>query len=73
MSWRKLDTDHQRGQYYEHCSRSTVPQKLKEKQHVFPSFLSVGGTRRSTLLGVERKTNGRNMGEPIRTRKGRLA
>jgi len=36
---------------------------------VCPSFLSVGGTRRSTLLG----TNGSNMGEPIRTRKEKLA
>ena len=35
-----------------------------------PSFLSVGGTRRSTLLG---RTNGSNLGEPIRTRKEKLA
>jgi len=31
-SRRKLDTDHQRGQYYEHCSRSIVPRELKERQ-----------------------------------------
>ena len=30
-SWRKLDTDHQRGQYYKHCSRSIVPRELKER------------------------------------------
>jgi len=29
--------------------------------------------RRSTLLGGERRTNGNNVGEPIRTRKGKLA
>jgi len=28
---------------------------------------------RSTLLGGKRRTNGRNMGEPIRTTKGKLA
>jgi len=38
-----------------------------------PSFLSVGGTRRCTLLGKKRRTNGSNMGEPIRTREGLLA
>ena len=37
------------------------------------SFLSVGGTRRSTLLGGKRRTSGSNMGEPIRTRKGKMA
>ena len=31
-NWRKLDTDHQRGQYYEHCSRSIVPRELKKKK-----------------------------------------
>jgi len=31
-SWRKLDIDYQRGHYYEHCSRSIVPQELKGKQ-----------------------------------------
>ena len=40
---------------------------------VWPSFLSVGGTRRYTLLGGKRRTNGGNMGEPIRTRKEKLA
>ena len=30
-------------------------------------------TRRSTLLGEKRKPNGSNMGEPIRTRKEKLA
>ena len=29
--------------------------------------------RRSTLLGGKRRTNGVNIGEPIRTRKGKLA
>ena len=38
-----------------------------------PLLFSVGGTRRSTLLGGKRRTNGSNMGEPIRTRKGKLA
>ena len=37
------------------------------------AFLSVGGTRRSILLGGKRRTNGRNMREPIRTRKEKLA
>jgi len=37
----------------------------------FLSF-SVGSTRRSTLLGGGRRTNGSNMGESIRTRKGKL-
>ena len=32
---------------------------------ICPSFLSVGGTRRSTHLGGKRRTNGSNMGEPI--------
>jgi len=40
---------------------------------IFPSFLSVGGTRRSTLLEGERRTNCSNMGEPTRTRKRKLA
>jgi len=40
---------------------------------VCPFFLSVGGTRRSTLLGGKRRTNGSNMGEPISTRKEKLA
>ena len=35
-SWRKLDTDHQRGQYYEHYSRSIVPRELKERQRCLP-------------------------------------
>ena len=35
-SWRKLDTDHQRGQYYEHCSRSIVPQILKKRRRCLP-------------------------------------
>jgi len=51
-----------------------VPRELKERQqYVCPSFLSVGGTRRSTLLGGKRRTNGSNMGEPIRTGKEKLA
>ena len=73
--WRKLDTDHQHGQYYEHCSRSIVPREFKEKQRCLPwagSFFSVAVTRRSTLLGGKKRTNGSNMGEPIRTRKGKL-
>ena len=74
-SWRKLDTDQQRGQYYEHCSRSIVPQVLKERQRCLP-LLSF--SRRdeeifeSTLLGGKRRTNGSNIGEPIRTRKEKL-
>jgi len=36
------------------------------------ALISVGRTRRSTLLWGERRTNGSNMGEPIR-RKGKLA
>jgi len=34
---------------------------------------SIIGTRRSTFLGGGRRTNGSNMGEPIRTRKEKLA
>ena len=56
-----------------HCSRSIVPQKLKEMQWCLPSFLSVSGTRRSTLLGGRKRTNSSNMGDPVRTRKGNLA
>jgi len=41
--------------------------------HVFPSFLSVGGTSRSTLLEEKGKTNGSDMGESIMTKKGKLA
>ena len=69
-SWRKLDTDHQRGQYYEHCSRSIVPRELKERQQFLPllSFSRRDEPRRSTLLGGKRRTNSSNMGEPIRTR-----
>jgi len=44
----------------------------KETKRICPSFLSVGGTKRSTLLGGKRRTNGSNMGEPIRTRQGKL-
>ena len=40
--WRKMNTDHQRWHYYEHCSRSIVPQEF-----------SVSGTRRSTLSNPE--------------------
>jgi len=43
------------------------------RSDVCPSFLSVGGTRRSTLLGEKQRTNGRDMGELIRTRKNKLA
>jgi len=32
----ELDTDHQRGRHYEHCSRSIVPQELKERQRCLP-------------------------------------
>jgi len=35
-SWKKLDTDHQRGQYYEHCTRSIVPRELKERLRCLP-------------------------------------
>ena len=72
--WRKLDTGHQRREYYEHCSRSIVPQKLKEKQrYVCTSFLWVGGTRRSTFLGGKKRKNSGNIAVSIRTRKGNLA
>jgi len=37
-----MNTDHQRWHYYEHCSRSIVPQEF-----------SVSGTRRSTLSNPE--------------------
>jgi len=30
-TWLWLTSDHQRGQYYEHYSRSLVPRELKEK------------------------------------------
>ena len=45
-----------------------MPRDLKEKH----SFLSVGGTRRSTLLEGNRRTNGSSIREPIRTGKGQL-
>ena len=35
-NWRKLGTDHQRGQYYEHCRRSIVPGELRQKQRCLP-------------------------------------
>ena len=39
-----------------------------------PFFQSAGRVqRRSPLLGGKRRTNGSNMGEPIKTRKGKLA
>ena len=51
-----------------------MQRELKKKQRYFcPSFFSGGGTRRSTILEKQRRTNGSNMGEPIRTRKGKLA
>jgi len=50
-------------------------QELKERQRssVCPSFFSVGGTRRSTLLGGKRRTNGSNRGEHIKKRKEKVA
>jgi len=48
-------------------------ENLRRGRDVCPSFLSVGETRRSTLLGKKIRINGSNMGEPIRTRKGKLA
>jgi len=76
------DHDYSEGDYRTEELEETVtpspsilgPRELKERQrYVCPSCLSVGGTRRSALVGKKRRTNGRNMGEPIRTRKGKLA
>jgi len=64
---------YQRGKYYEPCSRSMWPRELKEKQRCLSLFVSIGGTTTSTLLGRQRRTNSSNTGEPIRTRKGKLA
>ena len=72
-SWRKLDTDHQRGQNYEHCSRSVVPGELKERQRCLPLLFSSRRDKEIYYSGGERRTNGSNMGEPIRTRKEKLA
>ena len=76
-SWRKLETDHQHGQYYEHCSCSVADQSCHENwrrsSDVCPSFLSIGGTRRSALLGKIRRTNGTNMRKPTWTRNVKLA
>jgi len=64
---RKLDIDHQRGQYYEHCSRSIVPRELKEKQRCL-SFSQQDEEIYSSR--GERRTNSSNMEEPIKTRQG---
>jgi len=60
-SWKKPDTDHHRGQYYEHCSRSIVPRELKEKQRCLPYlsfsrrdeeiYSSGRGCRKPTVYG----------------------
>jgi len=42
-SWRKLDTDHQRGQYSEHCSRSIVPRIEGEAAMFAPPFFQSAG------------------------------
>jgi len=48
----KLGLDHQRGQYYEHCKRSTKPRALRRGCNVSPPLLSIGGgTRRPKVLG----------------------
>ena len=48
-------------------------ENLRRSSNVCLSFLSVGETRRFTLLGAKRRTNGSNMREPIITRKSKLA
>jgi len=70
-SWRKLDSDHQRGQYYEHCSRSIVPRESKEQQRCLP-LLSFSRRDEEIYSSGGKKKDRRyygNMGEPIRTRK----
>ena len=70
-----------------HCAHAPVPQACRDKVPVAAVCLLEGRTRnplichfcagnwtrRSTLLGGERRTNGSNMGEPVRTRKEKLA
>jgi len=73
QSWRKLDTDHQRGQYYEHCSRSIVPRELKEKLSCLPLLFCSRQDEEFYSSGEKVRTNGSNVGEPIRARKGKLA
>jgi len=73
-SWRTLDTNHQRGQYYEHCSRSIVPRELKEKQRCLPLLSFSRQDEEMYSSGVVGEDQpGSNMGEPIRTRKEKLA
>jgi len=42
-SWRKLDTDHQRGHYYEHRSRSIVTENWRRGSDVCPPFFQSAG------------------------------
>jgi len=65
--------DHQRGQYYEHCSRSIVPRELKEKQRCQPLLSFSRRDEEIYSSGGGERTNSGNMGEPIRTRKEKLA
>ena len=73
-SSRKLDIDHKHGHYYEHCSRSIVPREFKERQRCLP--LISFSRRDEEIYFYERRTNSRNMGEPIissiKTRKRKL-
>jgi len=48
------------------------PKKNIYKDNFVKNKNSFGRTKRSTLLGGQRRTNGSNMGEPMRTRKGKL-
>ena len=72
---RTLDTEHQRGQYYKHCSRSIMPRELKERQR-YLALLSC--SRRDEEIYSEvlreklRRTNGSNMKEPIKTKKRKV-
>ena len=60
-SWRKLYTDHQRGQYYEHSSRSIVPRELKEKQRYLPLLSFSRWDQEIYSLGGGNKDHGRAM------------
>ena len=70
-NWRKLNIDHKCEQYYEQCSRFT----RIETGAAIPalSSLLICRMRTSALLGGKRRTKGSDMGEPIRTIKGKLA
>jgi len=67
--------DHQHGQYFEHFSRSIVSRELKEKQRrlLFPSRCFSQRDEGIYFFGGGIRTNSSNMGEPMKTRRHKLA